>query len=492
MSCGCPQSSSPCGCAPCTDCPPVSTTTLAPCVGEPCEEIIDAKCVVYSGSDLPCLDIDKDMRLNQILQKLEAFCTLIKSCVPCATTTTTSTTTLAPSTTTTSTTTTTVDPDPTTTTSTTSTTTVACDGCVLYRFENELNIDMDVLYTPCDSDEMVPVPIPAFGVFEVCAKTGSYLWDSLVTQVSCCADATTTTSTSTTTTIPTECREYTIENKEGTSIKAFYVDCTTGLAAEEDISDGDTVTVCAVENSVSVYEGIAAVITEIGTCTPATTSTTSTTSTSTTTSTTTTEAPICEDCQTVELTNISDSSKTVTWLDCVPGDGGGERLINVGVEETVRLCVCGNSMIYDAASFNLVIIGQGCIPATTTSTTSTTTSTTSTTSTSTTTTQLQNSDLVVQRDVTDDTVNVGVTNLSTNSYIEYIVSAGGINTTTFPGVFIPGILYDINVTAITPGRPSAPISITDSTGLVASTAAGSSLSATANPGTAGVYITVAA
>jgi hypothetical protein len=55
-------------------CAPVTEPTLAPpspCVGgEPCPEVLPARCVVYDGEDVPCLEIVQGERLETVLPKL--------------------------------------------------------------------------------------------------------------------------------------------------------------------------------------------------------------------------------------------------------------------------------------------------------------------------------------------------------------------------------------------------------------------------------------
>jgi len=45
-----------CGCDICTT-TTVPTTTTTTCIGEPCDEIIDPKCIIYNGPEIPCWGI---------------------------------------------------------------------------------------------------------------------------------------------------------------------------------------------------------------------------------------------------------------------------------------------------------------------------------------------------------------------------------------------------------------------------------------------------
>ena len=70
--CSCSQDffTSPCGCGYCCNITTTSTTTTTTtiCVGEPCEEVNNAQCVIYTGPDLPCYGIQTGDNLVTILQ----------------------------------------------------------------------------------------------------------------------------------------------------------------------------------------------------------------------------------------------------------------------------------------------------------------------------------------------------------------------------------------------------------------------------------------
>lgn len=75
MSCG---SNIP-DCLPCQDCPPVVTTPIPNCPqGEKCEEIDGADCILYTGPNLPALDIKDKDRLTTILTKLHKVVNILK------------------------------------------------------------------------------------------------------------------------------------------------------------------------------------------------------------------------------------------------------------------------------------------------------------------------------------------------------------------------------------------------------------------------------
>lgn len=92
--CYCNCGDDPCGCQAeiCTNCTTTSTTTMAPCIGEQCDELYDCSCIIYNGPDLACYGIYNGDNLCKILY-------IAASNVPaCSTTTvppTTTTTTCA-------------------------------------------------------------------------------------------------------------------------------------------------------------------------------------------------------------------------------------------------------------------------------------------------------------------------------------------------------------------------------------------------------------
>lgn len=65
MSCTCNQSIN---CDPCAFCTPPGVTCLTACAPvQPCEEKIDIDCVIYSGENHPCSDIEQGQPVSQIL-----------------------------------------------------------------------------------------------------------------------------------------------------------------------------------------------------------------------------------------------------------------------------------------------------------------------------------------------------------------------------------------------------------------------------------------
>jgi len=58
-------------CNPCNDCPPEVSYTLPDCPdGESCEEILNGKCVKYTGPNLPSLGVTSGERLKDVLIKI--------------------------------------------------------------------------------------------------------------------------------------------------------------------------------------------------------------------------------------------------------------------------------------------------------------------------------------------------------------------------------------------------------------------------------------
>lgn len=98
MSCWCTHIDyyNPCTCGKLSIVTTSTTTTTTTCDGEPCEEAIDPRCIIYNGPNLDCYGIKTGDSAADILQ-------IIINNINCSGTTTSTTTT---STTTTSTTTT--------------------------------------------------------------------------------------------------------------------------------------------------------------------------------------------------------------------------------------------------------------------------------------------------------------------------------------------------------------------------------------------------
>jgi len=118
----------PCCCQPGpTTTSSTTTTTLCP-NGELCDEVVDPRCIIYNGPDIPCYGIETGDSAADILDIIISYficpTTTTTTLVPTTTTSsTTTTTTVEPTTTTTSSTTTSTTLEPSTTTSTTSSTT---------------------------------------------------------------------------------------------------------------------------------------------------------------------------------------------------------------------------------------------------------------------------------------------------------------------------------------------------------------------------------
>ena len=84
-------------CNPCADCPPAPALNLPPCIGgEPCEELVGASCLSYTGPHLPALGILNNDRLTAVLTKLHRVVNgLINPTIPVVSYTATNTTTAA-------------------------------------------------------------------------------------------------------------------------------------------------------------------------------------------------------------------------------------------------------------------------------------------------------------------------------------------------------------------------------------------------------------
>jgi hypothetical protein len=68
MSCTCTHidTYNPCSCGACTTTSTTTTTTI-PCIGEPCDETFDPRCVIYNGPNLPCYGITTGMSAADIM-----------------------------------------------------------------------------------------------------------------------------------------------------------------------------------------------------------------------------------------------------------------------------------------------------------------------------------------------------------------------------------------------------------------------------------------
>ena len=71
MSCTNPNCTPACNCSQC--CPPTPPPippTPPICIGEDCVEIYDAACVIYTGPDISCVNVQTNDNLNTIIQLL--------------------------------------------------------------------------------------------------------------------------------------------------------------------------------------------------------------------------------------------------------------------------------------------------------------------------------------------------------------------------------------------------------------------------------------
>lgn len=84
-------------CNPCADCLPAPALNLPPCEGgEPCDEVVGAACLSYTGPNLPALGILNNDRLTTVLTKLHRVVNgLINPTIPLVNYTATNTTTAA-------------------------------------------------------------------------------------------------------------------------------------------------------------------------------------------------------------------------------------------------------------------------------------------------------------------------------------------------------------------------------------------------------------
>lgn len=283
MSCNCNTASRTCD--PCMFCTPPGVTGLTTCEPvDPCEKLIDSCCVFYSGESNPCLPVTKGEPLCDIIRKLviEYFDT------DCTTTTTTTTSTTS-----------------TTTSSTTTTTTAAPCDCRTTVVQNITEVVQYVTYTDCYGIVQVGIPVLSLGAITLCVCGSQITYNPAVLLVfqgaSGCNTTTTTTSTTTTTTsstttttssttttttqepLPctefTPCYSYLIVNLSGGPVGGYYYTCGTGFYTPFNILNGQSITVCACENSVNIipasFSGVS--IINQGAC--VTTSTTTTTTT---------------------------------------------------------------------------------------------------------------------------------------------------------------------------------------------------------------------
>lgn len=188
-------------------CPPIpattsstTTTTLCP-NGERCDEVVDPRCIIYNGPDIPCYGIETGDSAADILNIIISYF----NCPPTTTTTTSSGTTTTTTTPATTTTTTGGGGTTTTTTSGGTTTTTTSSGpceCIVYIIENLSGSTAVVPFTNCVTGLPDSITILAGGSASFCACSGSVPSSPGVTPIALgpCPTTTTTTNNGTTTT----------------------------------------------------------------------------------------------------------------------------------------------------------------------------------------------------------------------------------------------------------------------------------------------------
>lgn len=382
MSCNC-NTANP-KCEPCAICTPPGVTGLTTCVPpDPCEgNPVDIDCVVYSGQNFPCIDVQTgDDLITVLLNILQTYfppeycCQVIgeadySECGLSGTIsyfTTTTTTTEAP---------------------TTTTTTLIPAPCSIYELINlNQSGSSSVEYVPCNEavETMVTINTDVYicvnNVFPINLISGSVS----ITEIGDC-DTPGVPTTTTTTVVPCECFIYKVINGSGRTITIYYTECTGGggLQTEATILAGAAVDVCACEDILdNVIAGVFITTGGIScsgqatttTTSTTTTSTTSTTTTSTSTTTTTTAAPVCN-CYTIS--NPTESILTYQFGNCELD------IIEYGAvspDEVDYVCSFDADLV---VSEGLVVTSLGlcadvtCEPSTTTTTTSSETTTTTT------------------------------------------------------------------------------------------------------------------
>lgn len=278
--------------------------------------------------------------------------------------TTTTTTTSSTTTTTTGT---------TTTTSTTTTTTAAppCE-CNTYEVENTTAAPLQFTYIKCEDIER-NVLLGAFTSTIVCACEENITVPDGVTVTlleAGCAEITTTTTTSTTTTTteeptttttttsttttsstttttteaPLVCYRYQIQGTPSGSFQ--WQDCDTETLFSTTLSAGNSIIICAVENTVELTGGSGS-ITNLGDCNETTTTSTTTTTTEEPTTTSTTTTTTEEPTTTSTTTTTTDGGEYVYYFAtqytaCVQSSSPGQYILRVPVALDSGTWWCGD------------------------------------------------------------------------------------------------------------------------------------------------------
>lgn len=278
--------------------------------------------------------------------------------------TTTTTTTSSTTTTTTGT---------TTTTSTTTTTTTAppCE-CNTYEVENTTAAPLQFTYIKCEDIER-NVLLGAFTSTIVCACEENITVPDGVTVTlleAGCAEITTTTTTSTTTTTteeptttttttsttttsstttttteaPLVCYRYQIQGTPSGSFQ--WQDCDTETLFSTTLSAGNSMIICAVENTVELTGGSGS-ITNLGDCNETTTTSTTTTTTEEPTTTSTTTTTTEEPTTTSTTTTTTDGGEYVYYFatqytTCVQSSSPGEYILRVPIALDSGTWWCGD------------------------------------------------------------------------------------------------------------------------------------------------------
>jgi len=359
MSCNCNTASRTCD--PCMFCTPPGVTGLTTCQPvDPCEEKIDACCVLYSGETNPCLPVTKGDKLCEVLHHL-VVAYFGENCTTTTTTSTTSTTTTAP---------------PTTTT----TTTLAPCVCYTYVVQNITGYIQYIGYNNCNRVFQSGVPVPANSQITICVCNNEIYYNSksiivfqggtgcnTTTTTSTTTSTSTTSTTSTTTTSTTtttttvnpcsNCRDYEIFNLSGGSVSGTYRQCVTGTVIPITLLNGQSTAVCACQNSVSIIPVPGLTIIDEGFCG------------TTTTSTTTTEPP----CVCYQIGWVGSATNYLSYTNCY-----GEGVVTVNTPEVslpLYICAIQGTVLatgLSVANVSSELCASDCITTTSTTTTSTT------------------------------------------------------------------------------------------------------------------------
>ena len=376
--CGCDYD---CGCntvaSSCCNCITTTSTTMIPCIGEPCDELYDCGCVIYNGPDLSCYGIKNGYSLCNILDvimhQISDECTT-------TTTSTTSTTTAYPC----------LCNCLKYTNISNANYTVAWIVCV--NIYNELTITPNQILQVCGSNPYIPNTGVTLEVGGLCIPADGICICNIPT-----TSTTSTSTTSTTTVAPCKCYHLIYDALTGPIIAFNYTNCS-GVFTTGSIAPGDAYNICARQNTVNA-PGV--IVTDIGACdagctsttstttqappepsTTTSTSTTSTTSTSTSSTTTSTTAFPGFPCNCISFSNMGGTA-AINYTDC-NGD-----VIYGSISASTILTYCGSNP--SSNSLEVIITnGPACVAEVCLSPVTSTTSTTSTSSTTSTTTVAPN------------------------------------------------------------------------------------------------------